>query len=79
MAITAVGSVALDSITTSAGTAENVLGGSLTYFGFAASLFVPVHLVAVIGDDFPLVMVLTILFSFSVTVHILFAFRINLH
>ena len=53
MAITAVGSVALDTITTSAGIAEDVLGGSLTYFSFAASLFVPVHLVAVIGDDFP--------------------------
>lgn len=53
MAITAVGSIALDSITTTAGTAENVLGGSLTYFSFAASLFVPVHLVAVVGEDFP--------------------------
>lgn len=53
MAITAVGSVALDTITTSAGTSADVLGGSLTYFSFAASLFVPVHLVAVIGDDFP--------------------------
>ena len=53
MAIVAVGSVALDSITTPAGTSNDVLGGSLTYFSFAASLFVPVHLVAVIGDDFP--------------------------
>jgi len=53
MAITAVGSIALDTITTSAGRAEGVLGGSLTYFSLAASLFAPVHIVAVIGDDFP--------------------------
>src|SRR3990167_4972472 len=53
MAITAAGSMALDKITTSAGTHEDVLGGSLTYFSLAASLFAPVHLVAVIGDDFP--------------------------
>jgi len=30
-----------------------VLGGSATYFGYAASLFGPVGLVGVVGDDFP--------------------------
>jgi len=53
VAITAVGSIALDTITTSAGTAEAVLGGSLTYFSLAASLFAPVHMVGVVGGDFP--------------------------
>jgi sugar/nucleoside kinase (ribokinase family) len=48
-----VGSVALDSIETPAGKRENVPGGSALYFSLAASLYVPVHLVAVIGEDFP--------------------------
>jgi sugar/nucleoside kinase (ribokinase family) len=30
-----------------------VLGDSATHFGVAASYFAPVHLVAVVGDDFP--------------------------
>jgi sugar/nucleoside kinase (ribokinase family) len=32
---------------------DEVLGGSATYFGFAASLFGPVGLLGVVGDDFP--------------------------
>jgi sugar/nucleoside kinase (ribokinase family) len=48
-----VGSVALDSIETPIGTAENVLGGSCSYFALAASYFAPVNMVGVIGRDFP--------------------------
>jgi sugar/nucleoside kinase (ribokinase family) len=32
---------------------EEELGGSATYFALAASLFAPVAIVAVVGDDFP--------------------------
>src|SRR5207249_2464274 len=52
-AITVVGSVAFDTIETPIGRAEEVLGGSATYFAVAASFFAPVSLVAVVGDDFP--------------------------
>ena len=48
-----VGSVALDSIETPAGTVDNALGGAATYGSIAASLFAPVHLVGVVGEDFP--------------------------
>jgi sugar/nucleoside kinase (ribokinase family) len=48
-----VGSVALDAIETPAGKRDNVPGGSALFCSHAASLYVPVHLVAVIGDDFP--------------------------
>jgi sugar/nucleoside kinase (ribokinase family) len=52
-AITVVGSVAFDTIETPAGRAERVLGGSATHFAVAASYFAPVHLIGVVGDDFP--------------------------
>ena len=48
-----VGSVALDSIETPAGIVDHVLGGAATYGAVAAALWAPVHLVGVIGDDFP--------------------------
>jgi sugar/nucleoside kinase (ribokinase family) len=48
-----VGSVALDSIETPAGQIDNALGGAATYGSTAASLFAPVHLVGVVGEDFP--------------------------
>jgi len=51
--IAVVGSVAFDDIETPGGRAENVLGGSATHFAVAASFFAPVHLIAVVGDDFP--------------------------
>jgi sugar/nucleoside kinase (ribokinase family) len=47
-----VGTVAFDSIKTPHGEAENILGGSASYFSLAASWFVPVQIVAVVGDDF---------------------------
>ncbi|HVE79642.1 MAG TPA: PfkB family carbohydrate kinase [Gemmatimonadaceae bacterium] len=49
-----VGSVALDSVETPFGRADNVLGGSGTYFAASASHFAPVQLVGVVGDDYPL-------------------------
>ncbi|WP_396200639.1 PfkB family carbohydrate kinase [Gemmatimonas sp.] len=49
-----VGSVALDSVETPFGKADDVLGGSGTYFASSASHFAPVQLVGVVGDDYPL-------------------------
>ena len=48
-----VGSIAFDTIRTPHGHAPEVLGGSATYFSVAASFFVPVRLVGVVGEDFP--------------------------
>ncbi len=53
MSLLVVGSIALDSVKTPFGTADDVLGGSATYFSTAASYFTDVKLVAVVGDDFP--------------------------
>jgi sugar/nucleoside kinase (ribokinase family) len=53
MPILCVGSVALDSIETPFGKAERVLGGSAVYFSAAATLFNPVQVVGVVGDDYP--------------------------
>jgi sugar/nucleoside kinase (ribokinase family) len=52
MSIVAVGSIAFDSIATPLGRAENILGGSCTYFALAASFFTKVRVVAVVGEDF---------------------------
>jgi sugar/nucleoside kinase (ribokinase family) len=52
MSILAVGSVAFDNIATPSGKADNVLGGSATYFSLAASYFTDVRVVAVVGEDF---------------------------
>jgi sugar/nucleoside kinase (ribokinase family) len=53
MSILVVGSVAFDTIKTPFGAAQEALGGSATYFSYAASFFSPVTLVAVVGTDFP--------------------------
>jgi sugar/nucleoside kinase (ribokinase family) len=45
--------MAFDSVRTPAGKADHVLGGSVNYFSLAASLFTPIKIVAVVGDDFP--------------------------
>jgi sugar/nucleoside kinase (ribokinase family) len=50
--ILAVGTVAFDSIKSSYGQVEKVLGGSATYFALAASYFSKVRIVAVVGEDF---------------------------
>lgn len=48
-----VGSMALDSVKTPTGEVKDTLGGAADYSGVAASFFAPVHLVGVVGDDFP--------------------------
>ncbi len=53
MSILVVGSVAFDSVETPFGKADEVLGGSGTYFSTAASYFADINLVAVVGEDFP--------------------------
>ncbi len=51
--MTVVGSAALDTIETPLGRVEETLGGSAFYIGASGSLFATVHLVAVVGSDFP--------------------------
>ncbi|MGB1841272.1 MAG: PfkB family carbohydrate kinase [Longimicrobiales bacterium] len=53
MSILCVGSVALDSVETPFGNADRVLGGSAVYFSAAATVFNPVQMVGVVGDDYP--------------------------
>ncbi len=53
MTVLVVGSVALDSVETPFGKADDVLGGSGTFFSSSASHFVPVQLVGVVGSDYP--------------------------
>jgi len=52
MSLLVVGSVAFDCIETPYGFAEDIVGGSATYFSVTASFFTPVKLVAVVGEDF---------------------------
>ncbi|SVB97060.1 uncharacterized protein METZ01_LOCUS249914, partial [marine metagenome] len=54
MSILSVGSVALDSVRTPYGSAESVVGGSAVFFTAAATLFHPVQVVGVVGEDYPL-------------------------
>jgi sugar/nucleoside kinase (ribokinase family) len=53
MPLLVVGSIALDTVETPFGRAEDVLGGSATFFTAAASCFCPVRVVGVVGSDFP--------------------------
>jgi len=53
MSVLVVGSIALDNVETPFGKNEEILGGSASYFSFAASFFTDVKIVAVIGEDFP--------------------------
>jgi len=53
MPLLVVGSVALDTVQTPTETRENVLGGSASFFAYAASFFTSVRLVSVVGDDWP--------------------------
>lgn len=48
-----VGSMAFDDLTLPTGQFPDTVGGSATYSAFAASLFAPVRVVAVVGGDFP--------------------------
>jgi len=51
--IAAVGSMALDTVTTHYGTHKDCLGGSAVYFSMSASFQAKVGLIGVVGDDFP--------------------------
>jgi sugar/nucleoside kinase (ribokinase family) len=53
MSLLVVGSVALDTVETPFGRAEDALGGSAIFFTAAASCFCRVQLVGVVGDDYP--------------------------
>ncbi|MGA2509916.1 MAG: PfkB family carbohydrate kinase [Candidatus Acidiferrales bacterium] len=52
MSLLVVGSVAFDAIETPFGKVDRTLGGAASYFALAASHFVPVRLVAIVGEDF---------------------------
>jgi sugar/nucleoside kinase (ribokinase family) len=54
MTVLVVGSVALDSVETPFGKADEVLGGSATFFSASASHLTPVQLVGVVGHDYPM-------------------------
>jgi len=53
MPLTAIGTVAFDSVETPYDKRERTLGGSATYFAVASCRFGEVGLVAVVGEDFP--------------------------
>ncbi|MCA9395090.1 MAG: bifunctional hydroxymethylpyrimidine kinase/phosphomethylpyrimidine kinase [Candidatus Omnitrophica bacterium] len=53
MSLITIGTVALDNLETPAGKKENLLGGSGSHFAVCARLFTDVHLVSVVGKDFP--------------------------
>jgi sugar/nucleoside kinase (ribokinase family) len=52
MSLTAVGSIAFDSVRTPFGERERMLGGSAVHFSLAASFFTTVRVVGPVGDDF---------------------------
>jgi len=54
MSLLVVGSVALDSVETPFGSADEALGGSAVFFSAAASLLHPVQMVGVVGRDYPM-------------------------
>ncbi|MBI2417529.1 MAG: sugar kinase [Ignavibacteriales bacterium] len=54
MGVLVVGSLGLDTVETPFSRVEDALGGSATYISLAASYFSgPIHLVGVVGEDFP--------------------------
>ena len=53
MSVLVVGTTALDSIKTPYAENSRLLGGSASHAAVAASFFAPVHLVGVVGEDFP--------------------------
>jgi sugar/nucleoside kinase (ribokinase family) len=52
MSLLVVGSVAFDAIETPFGKIDRTLGGAASYFALAASHFLPVRLVGIVGEDF---------------------------
>lgn len=53
MTVLVIGSIALDTLETPFGRADELLGGAGSYFSLAASVMTPVQLVGVVGADFP--------------------------
>ena len=53
MSIVVIGTVGIDTIETPFGRAEDVLGGSASYFSLAARNFTQVQVVSAVGEDFP--------------------------
>ncbi|HEX8725615.1 MAG TPA: PfkB family carbohydrate kinase [Gemmatimonadaceae bacterium] len=53
-AVLVVGSVALDSVETPFGKADNVIGGSANFFSASASHLAQVRVVGVVGNDYPM-------------------------
>lgn len=53
MSVVVVGSIAFDSIKTPFGERTKSLGGAANYFSVAAQYFTQVHMVGVIGEDYP--------------------------
>jgi cytidine kinase len=53
MSLLVVGSVAIDNVETPTSRRDELLGGSATHFSLAASFFTSVHLVGVVGEDWP--------------------------
>ncbi len=53
MDLIALGTIALDNIKTASGARRDLLGGSAAHFAMSARLFTKVHLVGIIGHDFP--------------------------
>lgn len=53
MSLLVVGSIAFDSVQTPSKTVDDVLGGSASFFSYAASFFTRPRLVGVVGEDFP--------------------------
>ena len=54
MSVLVVGSVALDSVETPFGKADDVLGGSATFFSASASHLTKVQVVGVVGNYYPM-------------------------
>lgn len=52
MALTVVGSIAFDSVSTPFGSRERMLGGSAVHFSLASSFFTETHIVGPVGEDF---------------------------
>jgi sugar/nucleoside kinase (ribokinase family) len=52
MALTVVGSIAFDAVTTPFGSREKMLGGAAVHFSLASSFFTDVRVVGPVGDDF---------------------------
>jgi sugar/nucleoside kinase (ribokinase family) len=53
MGLVVLGTVALDHVKTPSGAKKDMLGGSAAHFAMSARLFTQVHMVAVVGRDFP--------------------------